>query len=93
MTVQVIASKFRRALRNGTGMNLKPDELRALGDCGVLMLLAQMEVQELCPVTTAPTDATRIGSTNGGTGALQPFGRSLDMSEAQSFIAALASER
>lgn len=56
MSVQAIASKFRRALRNGTGANFTNDELRELGRMGVLVMLAEVEARELCgePIALPP---------------------------------------
>lgn len=62
MSAQAIASKFRRALRNGTGANFTNDELRELGRMGVLVMLAEVEARELCggpaysPVETRPAE-------------------------------------
>ena len=39
MTVHTIASKFRRALRNGTGANFTQEQLQELARHGVLHLL------------------------------------------------------
>jgi hypothetical protein len=90
VTVQTIASKFRRALRNGTGATFTNEQLRQLGECGVLRLLAEMEAEELCPAKIALTGETPIGSTSGET-ANPRSGRSLSRSEGQSYIEALAS--
>lgn len=89
MTVQGIASKFRRALRNGTGASFTNEQLRQLGECGVLRLLAEMEAEELCPAKTAHTGAIPIGSTSAGMGA-RKTGKSQGPKEGQSYIEALA---
>ncbi len=45
MTAAAIASKFRRALRNGTGATLTQEQLRQLAEYGVLKTLALREIQ------------------------------------------------
>ena len=47
MSYQAIASKFRRALRNGTGASFTLDQLRLMADAGILNQLAQLEANEL----------------------------------------------
>ena len=89
MTVQSIASKFRRALRNGTGATFTNEQLRQLGECGVLKLLAEMEAEELCPAKIAPTGETHIGSISVETGNRRS-GKSPEPSAGRSYIEALA---
>ena len=43
MSVQPIASKFRRALRKETGATFTYEQMRRLGECGVLRLLAEID--------------------------------------------------
>ncbi|MDK2756424.1 MAG: hypothetical protein KYX66_06780 [Blastomonas fulva] len=47
MSYQAIASKFRRALRNGTGASFTLDQLHLMADAGILNQLAQLEADEL----------------------------------------------
>jgi hypothetical protein len=47
MTAQHLANKFRRAIRNDTGTHFSADELRTLGEWGVLDILLQQESEEL----------------------------------------------
>lgn len=47
MSYQAIASKFRRALRNGTGASFTLDQLYLMADAGILNQLAQLEADEL----------------------------------------------
>ena len=75
MTAQAIMSKYRRALRNGTGMTLSNDQLRELGEFGVLSLLSQIEAEELCPANTN-TKTAISGSTSGATANPPTSGRS-----------------
>jgi hypothetical protein len=89
MTVQTIASKYRRALRNGTGMTLTAEQLRDLAEHGLLLMLAQIEAQELCPAKKALTGATPTGSTKDAM-ANPPSGKSQSRSGGQSYIEALA---
>ncbi len=42
-----LADKFRRALRNDTGTSFSADELRQLGDMGLLDLITAAETREL----------------------------------------------
>lgn len=86
MTYQTIAKKFRRALRNGTGATFTLDQLRQLAEAGVLKHLAELESDELCASNSNTADA---GSTSDETVKPQGSTRSLDATEAQSFIAAL----
>lgn len=79
MTAHAIASKFRRALRNGTGANFSHEQLRELGACGVLELLARLENEELCPATKKPSPSEITGLPSGVTGSRQRYGRSRDI--------------
>tara|TARA_B100000378_G_scaffold257319_1_gene235631 strand:- start:1143 stop:1415 length:273 start_codon:yes stop_codon:yes gene_type:complete len=89
MSAQPIAQKWRRALRKGTGLKLTQDQLRELTEYGYLHDLAQREAEELCPAKTAPTAATRTGSTNAAMAA-PASGRSPDTKAGRSYIEALA---
>lgn len=44
-----VARKFRRALRNDTGVHFSLEELRALAELGALDLVTSAENRELCP--------------------------------------------
>lgn len=62
MSYQAIASKFRRALRNGTGASFTLDQLHLMADAGILNQLAQLEADELrsqhkVPRTSSPRPA------------------------------------
>jgi hypothetical protein len=59
MSAHAIASKFRRALRNGTGANFTNDELGELGRMGVLVMLAEIEARELCGEPAGPPAEVR----------------------------------
>ena len=67
MSVQSIASKYRRALRNGTGASFTLEQLKELAGHGVLELIARIEAEELCPAKTARSSSENIGSTSAGT--------------------------
>ncbi len=54
--VSDVARKFRRALRNETGVHLSLDELRALAGLGALDLVTRAENLELCPPKAEPID-------------------------------------
>lgn len=83
MTYQAIAAKFRRALRNETGASFTLDQLRELAEAGFLNHLAQLESEELCAKFSNTADA---GLSSGATEKPQVSTRSLDASEARSFI-------
>jgi hypothetical protein len=89
MTAQAIASKFRRALRNETGVTFTNEQLQELGRLGVLRMLAEKEAEELCPAKIAHTGETPTGSTSGAM-ANRLSGRSPSRSGGQSYIEALA---
>lgn len=62
MSYQAIASKFRRALRNGTGASFTLEQLYLMADAGILNQLAQLEADELIKMrrerrTAVPTPA------------------------------------
>lgn len=86
MTYQSIATKFRRALRNKTGATFTLDQLKQLAEVGVLNHLAQLESEELCATNSNTATA---GSPSDETEKRKVSTRSLDATEAQSFIAAL----
>lgn len=86
MTAHRIASKFRRALRNGTGANFTNDELRELGRMGVPMMLAEAEARELCG---EPFNTERQ-SGQGGRGEGKPA-PPLSQSDGKAYIEALTS--
>jgi hypothetical protein len=44
---QHLASKFRRAIRNDTGTHFSADEMRQLGEWGILNILIEREAEEL----------------------------------------------
>lgn len=89
MSVQSIAAKYRRALRNGTGAKFTLDQLQELAGHGVLELIAQIEAQELCPAKPAPILSAITGSTSAGTANLPVSGKSPERPKDQSYIAAL----
>lgn len=89
MGAHALASKWRRALRRGTGANFTSEQLQELANYGFLRTLAEIEADELCPAKTAPTDETPTGSTSAGTGN-RPIGKSPRPSGGQSYIEALA---
>ncbi|MCW1431351.1 hypothetical protein [Novosphingobium sp. JCM 18896] len=74
MTAQTIASKFRRALRNGTGATFTLEQMQELAGFGVLKMLATKEADELCPEN--PSSASEIiGSPSAETGSRRTSGR------------------
>lgn len=81
MTAHSIASKFRRAIRNGTGATFTNEQLQEMAGYGLLKTLALIESEELCPERLPPTSSVTSGSTKGGTenrptsGRLPPTGR------------------
>jgi hypothetical protein len=88
-TYEPIAKKFRRALRNQTGATFTLEQLQHMAEAGILKYLAELESDELCPSKNPNSSITDTGSTSGGTAKPRTSGRSLDESEARSFIAAL----
>jgi len=66
-TVEIIARKFRRALRNGTGLQLTLGQLQELAGYGVLDLIVKIEAQELCPPKTFPALSETTGSISNST--------------------------
>jgi hypothetical protein len=42
-----LANKFRRAIRNDTGTHFSADELKTLGEWGVMDILLRQEAEEL----------------------------------------------
>ena len=91
MTAATIASRFRRALRNGTGMTLTSDQVHELvAQHRLLDALAQAETEELCRAKQAHTQPESFGSTNGATEKRQKSGKLPVPTEARLFIAALA---
>ena len=91
--VPAVASKFRRALRNRTGVHLTFDELRDFALAGALELATRIENEELTKWqrTTRSTSSANTGSTSVETAELQQSGRSPDMSldHDRSYIRAL----
>lgn len=86
MSYEAIASKFRRALRNGTGASFTLAQLREMASAGILNHLAQLEAHELCsrnPDENAPIPSPRI---SGLTSKPSP---KLTEAEATAFIDAL----
>ena len=59
-----IARKYRRALRNGTGLSLTAEQARALAEIGALDIVTEAENQELCPVKPARASTATSGSTS-----------------------------
>ena len=97
--LQAVASKYRRALRNGTGCHLTHDELQALAGIGTLETLQIAEARELQAAwqtkhnTSAEPQARSSWATSGSTAgqtANQPLGKSLGMTPRPSASAMLA---
>lgn len=55
MSAHAIAEKFRKALRKGTGATFTLEQLQAMARWGMLVDLARIEADELCPSPEAPT--------------------------------------
>jgi hypothetical protein len=89
MSVQSIATKYRRALRNGTGAKFTFDQLQELASLGVLELIAQIEAQELYPAKPAHISSVTSGSTSGAMAVPQVSGKSPERPRDLSYIAAL----
>jgi hypothetical protein len=88
-----VARKYRRALRNGTGVRFTLAELQALADIGTLEALQTAEARELqakWPATSHPTPPASSGLIAGPTASL-PHGKSPGMTKKRepSAIAAL----
>lgn len=88
MSATGLASKLRRARRNGTGLRIDHSDIETLARLGIYEILARAEGEELCLVTTAHTDATLTGSTSEGT-ADRSSGRSRGQSAGFQYIEAL----
>jgi hypothetical protein len=88
-----VARKYRRALRNETGVHFTLDELRAFAERGALDIATQAENEELTKCNARPslTPLATTGSPSAGTvsrrtsGSLPPIPRGQD----RSFIEAL----
>ena len=65
-----LARKYRRALRNNTGMSLTIDQVQALTDAGALELVTTAENEEMkeWAVIRHRTSSETIGSTSGEMG-------------------------
>ena len=78
-----VARKYRRALRNETGVHFSLDELRVFAEWGALEIAARAENEELCPVRNMNTQLATFGSQKGETanrptsGKSQPIPKSL----------------
>jgi hypothetical protein len=86
--MQAIATKFRRALRNGTGASFTIEQLKELIGHGVLELIAQIEVQELCHTKPAHTLSKTVGLISGVTVRRPTSGKLPRPANDQSFIVA-----
>jgi hypothetical protein len=92
--VASFARKYRRALRNETGVRFTLDELRAFAEAGGLDLAAREENKELQSSWAAkhrPGSTEITGSTGGETAKPRTLGKSppIPADRAQSYIAAL----
>jgi hypothetical protein len=73
-----LAKKLERAMRNGTGFNVTPEEVSALVQDDIVDVVYAAKLRRLkeqCPARIAPTSSENTGSTRGGT-ASRPAGRS-----------------
>ena len=89
MTAIAIATKCRRALRNGTGATFSSNQIRELVEFGALELITKIEVEELCREKAPPISSVIIGSTNVGMADLRRSGKLPTPTNDQLFIAAL----
>ena len=89
MGAATIASRLRRARRNGTGFRLDPADLEVLAQLGIYEILAKAEAEEMCLSKPVHTGATHTGLTSGAT-ADRNSGKSRGQSEGFQYIAALA---
>ncbi len=87
MPIGPIASKFRRALRNGTGATFALDQLQEMAGHGILRTLAMLEAEELCPVRPEPVQAAPAATENEAPSASH---RPAALGDGRAFIAALA---
>ena len=71
-----VARKYRRALRNGTGLHLTPVEMRAFAEHGALEIAAQAEIADLCPARENPTASGNTGSQSAATANRPTSGKS-----------------
>lgn len=68
--ILTLAKKMERALRNGTGFKVTPEEVSALLGIGVLERIHSAKFEELkarCPAKTANTQSENTGSTSAAT--------------------------
>jgi hypothetical protein len=68
VSAEHLANKFRRAIRNDTGTHFSADELRQLGEWGVMDILLQREAEEL----SVKWAGRKSGSTLSGASGLPP---------------------
>lgn len=73
--IHPIANKLRHALSKGTGVRLTSEQLQRLARCGVLNLIHDIEVVELCREATVRTLSENSGSTSEETEKRQKSGR------------------
>ncbi|MFT4055205.1 MAG: hypothetical protein QM681_11925 [Novosphingobium sp.] len=56
MSAQVIADKFRRALRKGSGATFSLDQLKEMAGYGILKRLAEIESDEILASIDTPRE-------------------------------------
>lgn len=76
MSATGLASKLRRARRNGTGLRIDHSDIETLARLGIYEILARAEGEELCLVTTARASTATSGSTNAATANRPTSGKS-----------------
>lgn len=88
-----IASRLRRARRNGTGLRIDATDLQTLAQLGIYEILARAEAEEMC-LAKANTATAISGSTSDETDDRPTSGRSptIPRNRAPLSIAALAAD-
>jgi len=91
MIAQALANKFRRAIRNDTGTSLSADELRQLGEMGVIDLIIEQEREELSVKWAARNnDSTPWAGSGSPSARNRHSSRSAGMTNEQRLLAARA---
>lgn len=88
MSATALASKLRRARRNGTGLRIEAADLETIAQLGIYEILARAEAEEMCLAKTAHIGAIPTGSTNAGMDA-PASGKSRGQSAGFQYIEAL----
>ena len=90
--MQDIAPKFRRAIRNETGIKLTFEQLNELVRYGIVQEVFRLEGEEVCHAAKVNTKPGIVGSKSAATASRPMSGRSQESQSDQSFIAALTAK-